>query len=167
MSAQSLGWQAAASVLVDTDAFGGTRVGPGLTGVALVRPDRPLSYTLTLTVARTDFRVESDELHRNHGAVALGVRYAPPRDGPRVGVTMGLGVLAWDDVSETDPTFRSGADADAMLFPGVEVSIPAGSVRIDLALRDLMTGWWNALLDPAEGDVRHRVTASIGIELGS
>ena len=34
-----------------------------------------------------------------------------------------MGVVAWDDVSETDPAFRSGANAKQMFVPGL-VALP-------------------------------------------
>ena len=74
------------------------------------------------------------------------------------------GVLAWDDVSETDPGFRSSANAEEMLLPGIEFSMPVGSsLRVRVSIRDQVTGWWNAILDPDEGEANHRLVVSLGL----
>jgi len=163
---QSVEWSVGPLLLLDTDFSDGTEVGPGLSATVTVAPHRTISYFGLVSVARTDFRVASDELHRNFGSAALGLRLSKQSEGPRVGLTLGLGLVAWDDVSETDPAFRSSANAEEMLLPGAELSIPFGSSwRLTLSARDQVTGWWFALLDPEEYGVSHRIVFSL--ELGS
>lgn len=162
--AQALEWSVGPLLLLDIEHPDGTEVGPGLLATLTVAPRRTLSYFVLVSAARTDFPVGSDELHRNYGAAAVGVRLAPPREGPRVGVSLGLGFLAWDDVSDTDSDFRSGADLEEMLLPGVEMSVPIGAAwRLRVSVSDQMTGWWFGLLDPGEYEVGHRVVISVGL----
>jgi hypothetical protein len=164
VSAQGLGWAIAPAAVIDTDVTEDTRISPALTGEIEVKAQALLSYTAAISVARTDFPVGPDDLHRNSGSVALGVRLM--RDGarPSVGVLLGIGASFWDDVSETDPAFRSSAHAEEMLMPGVELRWPlGGGSGITFSVRDQMTGWWNALLDPSEGDVGHRLFLGVGL----
>lgn len=164
---QSLEWSVGALLLLDTEFSDGTEVGPGLFATVTVAPRRTLSYFGLVSAARTDFRVASDELHRNFGSAAVGLRLSTQSEGPRVGLTLGLGLVAWDDVSETDPGFRSSANAEEMLLPGAEVSLPVGSSwRLTLSARDQFTGWWFAVLDPDEYGVNHRIVFSLGMGSG-
>ncbi len=165
--AQSLEWSAAGLMLLDTEFSDGAEVGPGLSATVTLVPTRLVSYFALASVARTDFPVGLDELHRNFGAAAVGVRLAPPTEGPRLGFTLGLGVIAWDDVSETDAGFRSSANAEEMIVPGVELSIPVGSSwRMTVAARDQMSGWWYAVFDPSEYGLSHRIIFSVGLGSG-
>ena len=163
-AAQSLVWSLAPSVIIDTEFTDDTQIGPGLTGEVEVSAEQRLSYSAVISLARTDFPVGADELHRNFGAVALGVRLMQDREGPSFGVLLGVGALFWDDVSETDPGFRSSASAEEMLLPGVELRWPMGdSLGLSFSFRDQLTGWWNAILDPSEGEVGHRLMIAAGV----
>ena len=164
-SAQGFGWGIAPSAIIDTEFTDGAQVGPGLTGEIEVGAENLLSYSAVVSLARTDFSVGPDELHRNFGSVALGVRLM--REGwerPSVGLLLGIGALFWDDLSETDPAFRSSANAEEMLLPGVELRWPLGSeLGVSFSVRDQLTGWWNALLDPSEGELNHRLIIAAGL----
>ncbi len=165
VNAQSLGWTGSASVLFDTEFSNGTEAGPGLSGSVTLLPNQTLSYFLNVTVARTDFPVGVDDLHRNWGIAAVGLRLARSGERQRVGISLGLGAVVFDDVSETDPGFRSSANAEEMLQLGVEGSIPLNeSLHLRLALQDMVTGWWNAIIDPSEGNLNHRFQLSLGVE---
>lgn len=51
-----------------------------------------------------------------------------------------------------------------MLLPGVEVGVPVGrSLNVRLSIRDQVTGWWNRILDPAEGALNHRLILTLGL----
>lgn len=164
VTAQSLAWAVAPSVIIDTDFTDDTQIGPGLTGEIEVNAERRLSYSAVLSLARTDFSVGADDLHRNFGAVALGLRLMAEGEGPSVGVLFGMGALFWDDLSETDSGFRSSANAEEMLLPGVELRWPiGGSLGLSFSLRDQVTGWWNAILDPSEGELSHRLMIAFGL----
>lgn len=161
---QSIGWTVAPSVLLDTEFSGDTQIGPGLTLELELRAERSLSWWGGMSVARTDFPVGPDELHRNWGAAALGLRLMRDGQSPAVGVILGIGALFWDDLSETDPAFRSSANAEEMLLPGVEVRIPVrNGFGVSVSVRDQMTGWWWAVLDPEEGSLNHRVMITAGL----
>jgi hypothetical protein len=163
-AAQGLVWSVAPSVIIDTEFAGDTQIGPGLTGEVEVSTERRLSYSAVLSIARTDFPVGADELHANFGAIALGVRLMQNREGPSFGVFLGAGALFWDEVSETDPGFRSSANGEEMLLPGVELRWPIGeSFGLSFSVRDQLTGWWNAILDPSEGELNHRLMIAAGL----
>ena len=163
-AAQSLVWAVAPSVLIDTEFTDDIQIGPGLTGEIEVNAERRLSYSAVLSLARTDFPVGADDLHRNFGAVSLGLRLMADGEGPSVGVLFGIGALLWDDLSETDPGFRSSANGEEMLLPGVELRWPiSSSLGLSFSLRDQVTGWWGAIVDPSEGDLSHRLMIALGL----
>ena len=167
LKAQSLGWGIAPSVILDTDFTDGTELGPGITGEVELRAASLVSYTAVVSLARTDFPVGADDLHRNFGSVAFGARLMPGGEGPTVGLLLGIGALFWDDVSETDPGFRSSANGEEMLVPGVELRWPVrGGLGVSLSVRDQLTGWWNAILDPSEGELNHRLMIGLGLYHG-
>lgn len=161
---QGTGWTVAPAVLLDTEFSNGTEIGPGLTVELELKAERALSWWGGISIARTDFPVGPDELHRNWGAAALGVRLMREGARPAVGVLLGIGALFWDDVSETDPAFRSSANAGEMLLPGVELRLPLrDGFGASISVRDQVTGWWWAVLDPDEGSLNHRVMITAGL----
>ncbi len=163
--AQSFGWAAAPAILFDAEFVDGTEVGPALSGELILSPQEARSYFLGLTIARTDFPVGVDELHRNWGTAALGLRFALPAEKISLRFSLGVGFLVFDDVSETDPGFRSSANWEELLLPGIEGSIPLrGRWHFRVVAQDMVTGWWNALIDPDEGAVGHRFLISVGLE---
>ena len=107
-AAQSVVWSAAPGVFVDLDFGGGKEVGPALALGVSVRADRRIALAFDVAVARTDFPVAADALHRNIASASLALRLMAGDARAAFGVSLGVGVLAWDDVSETDPDFRSG-----------------------------------------------------------
>ena len=163
-AAQSVGWAVAPSVIIDTEFGEDTQVGPGIMGEIEVKADNDLSYSATIFLARTDFPVGANNLHRNFGSVAFGARLMRDGERPSVGLLFGIGALFWDDVSETDPAMRSSANAEEMILPGVELRWPlGGGLGISLSVRDQLTGWWNAILDSSEGELNHRFVIGAGI----
>ena len=162
-SAQSIEWTAGPVILFDTDFVDGTEIGPGLFLDVVWGPRRTVSYFASISAARTDFPVAGDQLHRNFTAAALGLRVSAGNR-VRAGVLLGMGALVSDDVSETDPNFVSSANYEEMLLPGVEVGVPVGrSLDVRLSIRDQVTGWWNRILDPAEGALNHRFILTLGL----
>jgi hypothetical protein len=167
LAAQGLGWSIAPSVILDTEFADGTELGPGITGEIELRAASLVSYTAAVSFARTDFPVGVDDLHRNFGSVAFGARLMPPREGPSVGLLLGIGAFFWDDVSETDPGFRSSADAEEMLVPGLELRWPIrDGFGVTLSVRDQVTGWWWAIIDPSEGELNHVLMIGVGLYHG-
>ena len=85
-------------------------------------------------------------------------------DQSAIGVVLGAGVLLEDDVSETDPSFRSSARGESILMPGVELRLPIGaSWGVTAFARDQLGGWFNALVDRAEADLSHRFVVGVGV----
>ena len=165
-NAQSVDWTAGPAILFDTDFVDGTEIGPGLFVDLLARPRRTVSYFASVSAARTDFPVSDDQLHRNFGAAALGLRVSAGSE-VRVGVLLGMGALVSDDVSETDPNFASSANYEEMLLAGIEVGVPLGhSLHVRLSVRDQVTGWWWRIWDPVEGALNHRFILTLGLGRG-
>jgi hypothetical protein len=87
-----------------------------------------------------------------------------PGERASVGLLLGIGALFWDDVSETDPAFRSSANGEEMFLPGVELRWPLGNeFGVSLSVRDQLTGWWDAIIDPSEGQLNHRLIIAAGM----
>ena len=161
---QGFGWAVAPSVIIDTEFPEDTRIGPGITAEIEAMPEGILSYSAVVSLARTDFSSGADDLHRNFGSFTLGARLMRDGERPSLGLLIGIGALFWDDLSETDPGFRSSANAAELLLPGVELRWPlGGGLGVSLSVRDQLTGWWNAILDPSEGRVDHRFVISAGL----
>ena len=163
-AAQGIGWAIAPSAIIDTESSDDTQFGPGITGEVEVKADDVLSYSAVISLARTDFPVGADDLHRNFGAVAVGGRLMRDGEVPSVGLLFGIGALFWDDVSETDPGFRSSANAEELFLMGAELRWPLGDgIGLSLSVRDQLTGWWSAILDPSEGQLHHRFLIAAGL----
>ena len=161
---QGIGWAIGPSAIIDPEFADDTQVGPGITGEVEAKAGDLLSYAAVISLARTDFPVGTDDLHRNFGSVAIGPRLMRDGELPSFGLFLGIGALFWDDVSETDPEFRSSANAEEMLLAGVELRWPFGDgLGVSFSLRDQLTGWWNVILDPSEGRLNHRFLISAGL----
>jgi len=162
-SAQSTTFVVGPTVLVDTDFTPSAKASLGLFADGWFGADRAVSWGGLAGYARADFPVGQDELHRHHGWAALSVR-ARTSAGSAVGVSLGLGALAWDDVNETDSAFRSSADLEMILLPGIEVRLGGSdSVEFVAHVRDQVSGWVDAILDPEEGAFQHRMLIGVGI----
>ena len=152
------------ALLDGVDLLEGSRWAPGLAAEVDVVERGAWSFGLLGLVARRDFTLEGDELHRNYGAAAVGARWTLDRAGPTLAVGVKVGVFVADDESETDPRFRSSGNYEEMVVPGIEVRWPQGeSWGVVFAARDLWTGWWWALIDPDESASTHRLLLSVGV----
>lgn len=156
-------WSVGPTLWVDTD-FNGTEVGPGINIGVSSGPERGSAFTMDLGFARTDFPVASDELHRNHASISIGGRLMTRAGGGAVGVTLGIGALLWDDLNETDPGFRSSANAEELLVPGILARFPLTEAwGVEVFLRDQISGWYNSIIDPDEFALAHRFILGVGI----
>jgi len=164
-AAQSVVWSAGPGLFVDVEFSGGNEFGPAIVLGAVVRADRRLAFALDVTLARTDFGVAEDALHRNFASATAALRLMTDGAGAAAfGVTLGAGVLAWDDVSETDLAFRSSADAEQVFVGGVVTRFPVGeSWGVSAFARDQVTGVMNQILDPKEGDLAHHWVIGMGV----
>jgi hypothetical protein len=158
-------WSVGPMLWVDTD-FNGTEVGPGINIGVSSGPERGSAFTMDLGFARTDFPVASDDLHRNHASISIGGRLMTRAGGGggAVGVTLGIGALVWDDLNETDPGFRSSANAEELLVPGILARFPlTEACGVEVFLRDQISGWYNSIIDPDEFALAHRFILGVGI----
>ena len=160
-------WSVGPTLWVDTD-FNGTEVGPGINIGVSSGPERGSAFTMDLGFARTDFPVASDDLHRNHASISIGgrlmTRAGGGGGGGAVGVTLGIGALVWDDLNETDPGFRSSANAEELLVPGILARFPLTEAwGVEVFLRDQISGWYHSIIDPDEFALAHRFILGVGI----
>jgi hypothetical protein len=162
LSAQTK-WSVGPTLWVDTD-FDGTEMGPGINLGISSGPAQGSAFTIDLGFARTDFPVASDELHRNHASISIGGRLMASAGGGAVGVTLGLGALVWDDLNETDPGFRSSANAEELVVPGILARFPlTESWGVEVFFRDQISGWYNSIIDPDEFALAHRFVIGVGL----
>jgi hypothetical protein len=113
-----------------------------------------MAFGFDVALARTDFPVAADALHRNIASASLALRLMTGGDRAAFGISLGMGVLAWDDVSETDPAFRSGANAKQTFVPGFVTRFAIGeSWGVTVFAHDQVTGLINQIFDPDEGDL--------------
>jgi len=164
-SAQSFEWSISPLVFLDSESTDGPEVGPGVSLGAVLSPGGSVAYGLFLTLARTDFPVASDDLHRNFGSVGVGLRWMTSGERAALGLDVGVGFLAWDDVSETDPGFRSSANGEEMLTLGVEAQFPVtASWGVTIFARGQVGGWWYRLLTfDDEYGLSHRFMLGSGV----
>ena len=162
-------WSVGPTLWVDTD-FNGTEVGPGINIGVSSGPERGSAFTMDLGFARTDFPVASDDLHRNHASISIGGRLMTRAGGGggggggAVGVTLGIGALVWDDLNATDPGFRSSANAEELLVPGILARFPLTEAwGVEVFLRDQISGWYHSIIDPDEFALAHRFILGVGI----
>lgn len=164
-NAQFTAFVAGPAVSFDTDFSPSTKAAPGVFVDGWLHADRTVSWGATAGYARSDFPVGADELHRHHGWVVFAGRARTSATDSGIGVSFGVGALAWDDISESDPAFRSSADLEALIVPGLEVHLGGTeSLRIVAHVRDQITGWFDAFLDPEEGALQHRIVIGVGVE---
>jgi len=163
-AAQAVEFSASAVLFVDSEFSDGTELGPGLALGVATRVDRPVSFTFDLGLSRTDFPVAQDELHRSFLSAILGLRFTTLGEGARFGVTLGGGVLISDDTNETDASFRSSANLETMVVPGMIVSFPVtASWGVRVFVKDQVTSWFDSIFDPDEGDLGHRFLLGAGV----
>ena len=123
-----------------------------------------LPLLLEAGFARADFTSFGEEFHRNYGAFVLGSEWVPVRETVHVGLRLGLGAMVEDDISEDDPAFRSSNRWAEALVPGVVVRRPlAGGRALVFTVSDHIAGFWNALWDPDEYGVEHRLRVLVGV----
>ncbi len=93
-SAQSLEWSVHPTVLFDLGHTTALEVGPSVSFLSFLSRGGPISHGLFLTLARTDFPVASDDLHRNFGSVGVGLRWMMGGERAALGLDVGVGFLA-------------------------------------------------------------------------
>ena len=179
-SAQSFEWSVSPVVFLDSEFTDGPEVGPGISLGAALSPSGSVAYGLFLTLARTDFPVASDDLHRNFASAGVGLRMMTGGDGATIGVGLGAGVFVEDDVNETErrkeetcvssstvicPKWTSSANAEEIVMLGVEAQIPVTvSWGMTIFARDQVGGWWYGLLtSDDEYGFSHRFLLGAGV----
>jgi len=138
-AAQSFEWSISPTAFLDSEFYDGTEVGPGVSLGATLSPGGSLDYGLFMTLARTDFLVASDEVHRNFASAGVGLRMMTGGDGATIGIVLGAGVFVEDDVNETErrkeercissstvmcSKWASSANAEEIVMLGVEAQFP-------------------------------------------
>jgi hypothetical protein len=163
-AAGPVAWSVSPAVFVDAAFSTGSIVGPAVELGAEVASGHRVAYGLALGFARTDFRVGPDALHRDFATASLGARLKMWGVRPSVGLTLGAGVVVWDDFSETDPDFRSSAHAEESFVPGVDLRVGMGeSWGVTAFAKAQVTGWFYAIIDPSESGIQHRFVLGAGV----
>ncbi len=148
---QSLEWAVQPSVIWDEPNLPYQQIGPGISFSSIVSPEGRFAYGVFANLARTDFQVDSDSLHRNFASVSLDLRMMTDGDKARLALSLGFGVSVSDDVNETDINFTSSANGAEMFVIGLEGQFPVtSSWGISTFARSQMNGWFWGLLDPGE-----------------
>lgn len=151
-------------VAVTAEDSGSDGLAPGARlGIDLFAWER-LTLGVDAVVARRDFRLGADELHRNMGGLTVVGRWTVLSKTPSFALTGGLGAWAWDDVSETDPAFRSSASASGLASAGIEARWPLGDRwGVAASVATAWSGWWGALLDPDESSAERRLLVAFSL----
>ena len=148
---QSFEWAVQPSVIWDEPNLPYQQIGPGISFSSIVSSEGRFAYGVFANLARTDFQVDSDSLHRNLASVSLDLRMMTDGDKARLALSLGLGVSVSDDVNETDINFASSANGAEMFVIGLEGQFPVtSSWGISTFARSQMNGWFWGLLDPGE-----------------
>jgi hypothetical protein len=150
-ASQSLEWAVQPSVIWDEPNLPYQQIGPGISFSSIVSPEGRFAYGVFANLARTDFQVGSDSLHRNFASISLDLRMMTGGDKARLALSLGLGVSVFDDINETDMNFTSSANGAEMFVLGLEGQFPVtSSWGISTFARNQMSGWFWGLLDPGE-----------------
>ncbi len=115
-------------------------------------------------VSRIDFTSFGEPFHRNYGFMTLGTEWLPVQGPVAVGLRLGLGATVEDDISEDDPTFFSSNNWAEALVPALVLRRTLASGRqLVLTVSDHILGPFNAVFDPEEYGVEHRVRVLLGV----
>jgi len=127
--------------------------------------DGPFRISIAGTVGRRSFDLGTDKYHRNLVFLDIGPEFAVVRTAKvELGVRLGIGARMDDDVNETDPEFRSSANWDGALVPGIVLRHRlSNSLAVMARLKDFVIDIPNRLFDPSEADVRHDVLLELGL----
>jgi len=158
---ESIAQTVAAGIYVDPDwSLGETITGPAvLVGVKLHGP-----FRLEAGLARTDFPVGTDQLHRYTVTGVLGSDVVRTRTQTSLGLFLGAGIMVQDDLNETDPSFRSSANGYSVVVPGISVRRSLANGRsLNFMLRDYMSVSFDVIFDRTESDIGHNFFAVVGV----
>jgi hypothetical protein len=150
-------------VLVGEIASTDERIGPV---ISVTLGTGALGFPLLLegAVSRIDFTSFGEPFHRNYGFMTLGTEWLPVQGPGAVGLRLGVGAAVEDDISEDDPTFFSSNNWAEAVVPGLVLKRTLASGRqLVLTISDHILGPFNAVLDPEEYGVEHRVRVLFGV----
>jgi hypothetical protein len=115
-------------------------------------------------VGRADFNSFGEDFHRHYGMFFLGGEWTVVRSGVDVALRLGLGALVEDDINEDDPAFRSSNNWVEAVVPALVIRKPLASGRaMVFTVSDHVLGPFNAVLDPDEYGMEHRLRILLGI----
>ena len=115
-------------------------------------------------VSRIDFTSFGEPFHRNYGFMTLATEWLPVREPVAVGLRLGVGASVEDDISEDDPAFFSSNNWAEALVPALVLKRTLASGRqLVFTISDHILGPFNAVLDPEEYGVEHRVRVLFGV----
>lgn len=137
-----------------------TLAGPVI-GVSVPVPGPLSSLRFDVAVGRTDFTVLGQDYHDDHYALALS---AGPEVAPGVSLRLGIGAYGEHQTVEGDPSRGGGDNWTEMVVPALVLSRPLTTGRtLVFTVSDAILGPVDALFDPSEFDVEHRIRLLVGV----
>ena len=144
--------------------IGSTRVGPLVSLVVSTNSVR-LPLFLEGNVARTDFSSLGQDYHHNYYLFALGATWFPTEGATRLGVRLGIGAAGEYEIVEADSS-PGGDGWVSAVVPGLVLERDLrGRLRLVASLTDYVLGPINAILDPEEYGIGHRILVSAGVRV--
>ena len=144
--------------------IGSTQVGP-LLSLAVSSNSTRFPLFLEGSVARTDFTSLGQDYHHNYYLLALGAAWFPTGGATRVGVRLGMGAVGEYEIVEIDSS-PGGDNWISAVVPGLVLERDLGGrMRLVMGLTDYVLGPLNAIVDPDEYGIGHRILIAAGVRL--
>lgn len=155
--------EASAGVIIAPNPVSGSAIGPSV-GATLPLPGPAGFLVVDVGAARTDFTTLGRSYHDDHLLVALQGQWSPIRGDTQFTVRVGVGAYGEFQTVETDPPRGGGDNGYETVAAALSLSRAlASGTRIVLTLSDILLGPVNALADPEEYDLEHRLRIHVGL----
>ncbi|MEM7415846.1 MAG: hypothetical protein AAF389_10150 [Gemmatimonadota bacterium] len=156
--------EVSAGLLVAPDAgMDGTPVGPALAARTRIPGFGALSVEAGW--ARTDFTAVGRDFHNDHFVAHLSHEWRLIRGPTVVGVRFGVGAYGEFQTVESDPPTGGGDNWFETVVPEIVLARAiAPNRRIVISVSDAILGPVNAVFDPSEYSVEHRIRLLVGLE---
>ena len=117
-------------------------------------------------VGRTDFTSLGQDYHNDHYFLAVSGQWEAIRGCTGLAFRLGAGAYGEYQTVETDPPTGGGDNWSEIVVPGVMLTRAISSeTRLVLTLSDAILGPVDAILDPDEYAVEHRLRIMLGLQL--
>ena len=117
-------------------------------------------------VGRTDFTSLGQDYHNDHYFLAVSGQWEAIRGRTGLAFRLGAGAYGEYQTVETDPPTGGGDNWSAIVVPGLILTRAISTeTRLVLILSDAILGPVDAILDPGEYAVEHRLRIMLGLQL--